>query len=245
MSEDGNSSGWMCEGSDKDVSDNDNNYDSDQNDHNVVERGNNDPNLLGSIFGEDDSDDDNNDNEGEAAPKLLDKKYVMKNTIMDGQGRNIEVKCTFLVIRNDNASKDEGVLMTFLGWNSFRNLCKSLLKAGNDTKIAKNNFARLVQQFVLSPILEIPVKNKSKAPTNLIMLSVQDVINYICANFLLPYVKKSDNVKSMMSELEKLNNPSLLSSCSQQIHHENDPLNTLTVDGIKIRKLNFLIKELP
>eukprot|EP00596_Hydrurales_sp_CCMP1899_P011245 CAMPEP_0119037678 /NCGR_PEP_ID=MMETSP1177-20130426/6176_1 /TAXON_ID=2985 /ORGANISM="Ochromonas sp, Strain CCMP1899" /LENGTH=146 /DNA_ID=CAMNT_0006999281 /DNA_START=1 /DNA_END=442 /DNA_ORIENTATION=+ len=144
----------MSEGSDKDESDNDNNSNYDHNDHNVFGRVDNDPNLLGSIFGDDESDDDdnNNNNEGKAASKLLNKKYVMKTTIKNGQGIDIELQLIFLVLRNETAHKDDGVLMAFLDRASLRKLCDSVSK--NNNEIDMNRFTRLIEQSTLSPILK-------------------------------------------------------------------------------------------
>jgi hypothetical protein len=227
-----------------DDSDNDNNHNNDQNDHSVVERGINNSNMLDAIFNLSDSDDDDYVNEPETAAKLLDNKYVMEYPIMNGEGDSILVKCIFLVLRDGDAIEEDGVLISFLDRESMRKLCISVSKCDDETNMIKNTFARNVTQFALSPILKVPVTNKKKAPSNLVMISVRDVINFISKNLLKSYVKKIESEKSMMNGLENLSNPSILPNCSEPFHHGNNHSDTLVVDGRMIRKPDFPIREL-
>lgn len=231
---------WRRNGSDEDESDNYSDNDDEHNDYDVTRRNNN-SDLLSSIFSDSDSDDDNTDNEREAATKLLEKDFMIKRIIMDSKGENIELKCMMLVIRKEDASKEDGVLVTFFNLAAIRKLCRSLVETNHDMNFDLKSITRNITRSALAPILGIKVNNKSKAHTIFTMISVQDAINFLTTNFIPPYFKKSDNIRKMMEGLDELNNPTIVPSFTQQLCPGNDPLKTLIIEGKIIQKPNFII----
>jgi hypothetical protein len=128
-----------------------------------------------------------------------------------------------------------------------RKLCKSFLTAGDSTKM-DDQFVRNITRSALSPILEIPMKNKKTAPTKLVIISVQDAIDYIHRHFLRPYEKQNENVNSMMNRLETLLKPTLRSNCVTPFANNqiiNNISKKLIVNDMVICERNFLSLELP
>lgn len=240
MSVDGNSIHSAC--FHRDEPDNDSIYDSD---HDNVERVCKDlPVRMADIFGED-SDNDDNDDTQVTGPRLLEKKYMINDTIVNGKGVEMKLKSITLVLREEDESEKNNVLMTFIDLVAVRKLCKSVLKAGDDTDF-NDNIVRSVTRSAVAPILEIPVKNNKKASTKLVIVSVKDVIDYILSHLLKPWVKNSDNVESMMNSLETLKYPTLRYDCVTPLTNNHIINNqSLIVNDMVICGSNFLSLELP